>query len=403
MSQLRAIGAFIFGGSATFGAERAGYKVDEILELTDTMHLESAYHFVKNRPDVPVVLPNTWENYSYLSGLSNKNYDLMYANCPCSSLSQINRNASIDGKHNVHFYRLFDAINQIKPKSFIIENAPTLIKMGYPIILDMLEKLEKNYTFTIIRDLAGSHGVPMKRMRTMLVGWRRDYFDNKIPLVHMAKQDQKTVKDAIGDLYYTPLGSVPNHTLHPERNWKEFEYLFSSVKPQSSILLTVMEKWDSLKGTITDTTYSNQVEKAISKKSEGKNIWDKSPWKNHENNPAPSITSVTELIHPIHNRPWTVREYARLMGYPDDFVFYPEETSVDIIQTIAQGVPAPFIEYITSEIREAINGNRDMINVPGGLVNFQYQTRGLHKTYTYEEMKSMKSLDSDSSFLKLEK
>ncbi|MDF2534863.1 MAG: hypothetical protein K0R18_1022, partial [Bacillales bacterium] len=270
-------------------------------------------------------------------------------------------------------------------------------------ILDLLKELHGDYNFTILRDYAGSHGVPMKRMRSMIVGWRKDVFNNQIPLIHMAKQTQATVKDAIGDLYNVPLGSVPNHVLHHDRSWQEFEYMFHEVKPQSSIMLSVMDKWADLKDVIEDASLANQVEAALAKKAEGKNIWDKSPWKNSENNPAPSITSVTELIHPTNNRPWTIREYARLMGYPDDFVFYPEETNVDIIQTIAQGVPAPFVQYATNEIKEALSGNRTLINIPEGVVNFQHHTHGLYKTFTLAEMYEMTELDSDKkTFNKLE-
>ncbi|MNY55674.1 hypothetical protein D3C86_1916720 [compost metagenome] len=90
------------------------------------------------------------------------------------------------------------------------------------------------------------------------------------------------------------------------------------------------------------------------------------------------------------------------MGFPDDFVFYTEETNTDIIQALAQGVPAPFVKYITGEISEALNGNRALINNDQGLVNFQHHTKGLHKTYTYDEMKLMTGLDVDKSFDKLE-
>ncbi|MNM48968.1 Modification methylase HaeIII [compost metagenome] len=404
-NELNALGIFIFGGSATFGAEAAGFKVDKVLELTDTMHLESAYHFAKNRPDIPLVLPKEWENHQYLQDLNAKDYDLIYANCPCSGLSQINKSASVDSSTNIHFYRLFDSFKEIKPKVFMIENAPRLITMGYPIIKDMLDKLQSDYKFTILRDYAGSHGVAMKRMRTMVVGWRRDAFDNKIPLVHMAKQKQMTIKEAIGDLYNVPLGSLPNHDFHPDRSWKEFEHLYDQVPGQSSILLTAVSKWDEWSQFFNKedhNTYIKQIEQAIEKKKDGKNIWDKSPWRTGENNAAPSLTSVTELIHPIHSRPFTIREYARLMGFPDDFVFYTEETNTDIIQALAQGVPAPFVKYITGEISEALNGNRALINNDQGLVNFQHHTKGLHKTYTYDEMKLMTGLDVDKSFDKLE-
>ena len=409
--KLKSIGAFIFGGSATFGAENAGFQVDGILELTDNMKYESAYHFSKNRKDIPIIDPSKWENDLYMKNIQSQNYDLAYANCPCSGLSQINRNASADSSTNIHFYRLFNLYKVSQPKVFVIENAPTLIKMGYPIIIDLIKELSDIYNFSIIRDYAGDHGVAMRRMRTLIIGWRKDHFNNKIPLIQMNKQEKTTVKDIIGDLYNTPLGSIPNHELVKDRNWQEFEYMFNQVEDNSSIMLTVMKDWENIKPNITNEFYIRQIEKAILKKSQGKNIWDKSPWKSAENRQAPSITSVTELIHPVLNRPWTIREYARLMGYPDDFEFYLEETNIDIIQTIAQGVPAEFIKYVSNEIKEVLNGNRVMLDNLDGVLSFQHHTKKKYKVFNKEEILSFNEknekgkiigLDVDSTFKNLE-
>lgn len=395
---MRALGVFIFAGSATFGVERSGFQVDSILEMTDTMHLENAYHFAKNRPQTKIIPPKQWDNAPFLSGEKQKDYDLIYANCPCSSLSQINRNASasLDGTHNIQFHRVYNNIQAIQPKAFVIENAPTLIKLGYPLVLDMINHLGKDYKFTIIRDYAGLHSVPMKRMRTLMVGWRKDYFNDRIPLLHMNKKTQMTVKDAIGDLYNVPLGSIPNHDLVPHRGWQEYEHLFGYVKPNSSIMLAMMGLWDSIDSSVTDESYRKQITGAIVKKAAGKNIWDKSPWRSDENGPAPSLTGVTELIHPIHNRQWTVREYARLMGFPDDFIFYPEEGETEIIQTLAQGVPAGFIEYISGEIKAAINGDRKMIQgSESKVLCFQHHNKEMFQTFTEAEMNEMTELEAD--------
>lgn len=410
--EFKALGVMIFGGSATFGAEKAGYKIDRVLEMTDDMHLKNAYHFAQNRKDIPLVPPSTWENVPHLQNLKKNNYDLLYANCPCSSLSQINRNASVDGANNVQFYRVFEVIKNVEPKAFIIENAPTFIKLGYPILLDCVEQLTDKYKFTVIRDHAGSHGVPMKRLRTLLVGWHKDYFNSEIPLLKMKRSPQTTVKDAIGDLYDKPLGSIPNHDLIPHRGWQEFEHLYHTVKPNSSIMLSIMDMWDEIKDTVTDTSYINQITTAKAKKEKGQNIWDKSPWRSGENDAAPSLTSVTELIHPIHNRPYTIREYARLMGYPDDFIFEPEKSETEIIQALAQGVPAPFIEYISSEIKEAISGNRRMIiGSRHKELCFQHHSKGKYNTFTMEELKSLvepndkgkvEGLEVDKTFSDLE-
>lgn len=156
-----AINAFIFSGSFSLGVMKAGFNLESVLEISDDQPYQNAFYFKKNVEDVNVILPSEWENDNYLNVLKHKNIDLMCCNCPCSSLSQINRNASVDGKNNIHFYRLFNIFEKIQPKAFVIENAPTLIKLGFPIIKDMIKRLSSIYRFTIIHDYAGNHEVPM--------------------------------------------------------------------------------------------------------------------------------------------------------------------------------------------------------------------------------------------------
>lgn len=416
--EYKSLNAFIFGGSASIGTMNAGFKLEGVLELTDQMINQSAYHFNKNFNNTPIIGPTQWENDSFLNSIKPEDYDLMMANCPCSGLSQINRNASADSDTNVHFYRLFNMFKKVQPKAFIIENAPTLIKLGFPIIMKMIEELGEDYKFTVIRDYAGNHGVAMKRMRTLIVGWRKDHFDNQIPLLHMNKTSQKTIKELIGDLYDVPLGSIPNHDLVPHRGWQDMEEFFHLVPQKSekhsysSILLTVIDNYDTLKNEISKKNQTT-VEHAKEKLEQGKNIWDKSPCRIHEDSPAPSLTSVTELIHPIHNRQWTIREYARLMGFSDDFVFYPEESPTEIIQSLAQGVPADFITYIANEVKAVLDGERQMIEgSEDKTLSFQHHNKELYNAFDLEELQSFLEkdekgkyigLDADKTFKKLEK
>lgn len=401
-SNFKAIGCFIFGGSASIGVMNAGFYLDRVLEMTDNMTELNAYHFSKNFKNIPIVGPSEWENEEYLNELQKKDYDIFISNCPCSSLSQINRKASVDGDRNKEFYRVFSNIKHIKPKSFVIENAPTLIKLGYPIILDMIDQLSDTYKFTIIRDYAGNHEVAMKRMRTLLVGWRKDVFNNTMPLVHMNKIKQFTADDAIGDLCKYQLGSeeILNHII-PKNKWESEAHLFSYVKHGTTIMQTLIDNWDKLNKKINNKNIFDNVLKNKNKIDNGNRIWDKSPHRMHKNMYCPSMTSLSNNIHPDIDRLFTIREYARLMNYPDDFEFF-DECKVDVIQCIAQGVPANFIKYISNEVKGALLGNREKIKeAENSTIVFQHHTHGLWKNYNINELKTITGLDSDKSFNKL--
>ena len=404
MSKLKSIGCMIFCGSQTIGNIEAGFIPDRILEISDQILENNALHFHKNYPNIPVILPSEWEKDEYLLNLKKENYDLFYGNCPCSGLSQINKNASADNKVNIHFYRTFDAIKKIEPKVFFIENAPTLINTGYPIILDMVKKFKEKYNFTVIRDKAGNHNVCMQRTRTFLIGWRKDIFKDSIPLLEMNLQPQMTVKEVLQDIYDIPEGSneLKNHTVLPYREYSTHDDLLYLVPQGSNCLNSFIDNWNSIKNKFSEQEVKG-IEKSITKLASGGRLWNKTPARPYEDGIAPSMASVVQLIHPIHNRQFTIREYARLMGYPDTFEFFPNECKTETVQCIAQGVPVNFIKYIHSEIHEALDGNRKLLKEESKLLNFQHHIKKQHQLFSLEELEKLDKLDVIKKAPKLEK
>ena len=276
-SGLKAVNAFIFAGSFSLGTMEAGFDLQKVLEISDSQLHENAFFFSKNVEDVPVVLPNNWENDTYLASLDKENIDLMCCNCPCSSLSQINRNASIDGKNNVHFYRLFNIFKNAKPKVFIIENAPTLIKLGYPILKDMISKLASDYKFTVVRDYAGNHAVPMSRQRTLVFGWRNDVFKN-IPIVKQDLHARTTVKDTLNDIIDDTTDDFKSTTSN------DIKDLYKYAIPGYSLMSGLAIRWlkdengfcKMLESRLEDSHHLREVKRIAGKMSSKKNCWDKS-------------------------------------------------------------------------------------------------------------------------------
>lgn len=370
--KLKAIGMFIFAGSASIGVMENGYDVDKILEISDDMPMQNAKHFIHNYPKIPVIIPSIWENEEYLENLKNEKYDLLYANPPCSGLSQLSRAASVDSKVNQHLYRVFDTINKIEPKAFIIENAPTLITLGKPILKDMVKKIEK-YNFTIIRDFAGNHNVPMKRQRTLVVGWRKDCF-NGVPIIFNNKKNPVNVEETIGDLFGLEVGSkkIPNFNLVIGRQDQKLEQFFRDVKPGCSIRETICKNYNKFEPLLNEEIKKSLATQLV-KMNTGRRYWDKSPARVECNGLFPSMSSVANIIHPLYNRPLTVREYARIMGYPDSFEFV-DDCETPIVQCIAQGVPVNFFKWISGKVKQALNGEAKIIKKDG--IMCQYNNKG---------------------------
>lgn len=392
---LKVLGAFVFCGSATIGVMNNGAKPTQILELADGIKEDNAMHFVHNYPEIPIILPSEWENDEYLEELRKEGYDLLYGNPPCSGLSLGVRGPQSHEKGpNCHQYRYMEIIKKVQPKAFMYENAPTLITTGKPILNDFVKQLD-NYNFTIIREFGMYHNVAMKRQRTFFIGWRKDVFP-MIPTLHMGKTDKPTsVDQIIGDLYDKPLGSVLNHDLIPNRPYQEVEHIFPDVPyvagGHRTVNWIICNNWAKYEPMLQEKT-KKALTTQLYKQNNELGYWDKSSQRPNPVKQAPSMTGYSSFIHPIHNRQFTVREYARLMGFPDTFELLPHR---DIVRHLAQGVPAKYFEWASGEVMAALQGKRHSTSKHNDTrVQFQHHTKETVTEFTTEEFLTTAKMDS---------
>ena len=346
----------------SIGVMKAEFVPDRILEISDEMLEQNAKHFIHNFSGIPVIAPSEWDNEEYIKDLVKEDYDLMYSNPPCSGLSNINRNASASNEVNKYIYKFVDTVNIVKPKTFLMENAPTLISRG-KIILNYLVSTLKDYNITVIRDYAGNHGVAMRRQRTLVIGTRKDILDGFLPIyptIHRVNVADVLLEDEFSDLDSAP---VYNLELVPERTCKDLEKYYDSVLPGDSIMTTLAKLSDNI---ILNLDISPNIKRQIftlkDKMNNNKGAYEKSPSRLKLDEWSPSLASVMEFIHPIYNRPLYIREYARLMGYPDNFEFI-SDAKVPYIQAIAQGVPVNFAKWAAGQIKNYLDNPSDNISI----------------------------------------
>lgn len=338
---MKAIGMYIFGGSQTIGHLLEGWKIDTILEMTDNMIENNAYHFHKNYPNIDIKLPADMTD-EYLETLVDK-YDLLFANPPCSGLSTINRNANVNNEINKYIYNVIDTAVKIQPKIFFIENAPTLTSTGLPILKNIAKIVNNQYYLLVINDKAGNHNVPMYRRRTFVIGFNKKYFKS-IP-----KLNTECVNCTVSDVF-SNIDLTYNKEFLSDSDTTLFKY-YNIIKNGDSLYRTLAT--NNIED-IPESIKSN-IDKFRYKLENNLRIWDKSPSKLCLNGYVPSLTSLSRLIHPIENRDLYIREYAAIMGYPNDFIFYDNECKISAIQCIAQGVPVNFIRYISKELMKSFS------------------------------------------------
>lgn len=220
--------------------------------------------------------------------------DVIIASPPCEEFSLANPRSDTSAAERIYgdgtARLLLDTIriiSDLSPDVFVIENVAALLKAGgREIVLREFERVGiDEVQFNMVR--ASNHGNPSKRLRLFISNLQFNLPTKRPP----------TVMEAIGDL--PPLGidaifeprEVTNHDLRtvPEKKQKQIR------RTERGMAVKHFRGGG-------DRTIPNWV-------------------RLHPDQVATSIIGLSKYIHPYENRLLTVREHARLMSYPDTFIF----------------------------------------------------------------------------------
>lgn len=71
---------------------------------------------------------------------------------------------------------------------------------------------------------------------------------------------------------------------------------------------------------------------------------------------APTVKGLGRFVHPVEDRLLTPREHARLMGYPDDYVFHGSIN--EQYNQVGESVPPPVSLALAREVRKALGSSK---------------------------------------------
>lgn len=310
--------------------------------------------------------------------------DIIIGGPPCQAYSVAGRvqdkNSMKEDYRNYLFEYYLKVVERYQPKLFVFENVPGMLSAmpdGTP-ITDLIRRDIENKGYEIIDDIKGhalidmsEFSVPQNRRRVILVGVRKDLFpDNQIQDVLIDFYDSIlakhksgeviTVGEAIGDLEkYFPLEEPVaikglgkfSHTLPNSK--------FSSHIPrfhnQRDISIFKMLAKDIEEGTF-EFTDSKKLNEIYNNATGGNTSVHKYHVLRRE---LPSTTILAHLykdgLRFIHYdskqaRSITVREAARLQGFPDDFEFVAPRG--EQYKMIGNAVPPKFSNQLAQAISE---------------------------------------------------
>jgi len=243
--------------------------------------------------------------------------DVVIGGSPCEPFTAVNPRRMEDpldrlyvdelGQLTLHFIRI---VGEIQPRVFVLENVPELSQE--PLRSAIKEEFSRvGYSkifFNILR--AEHYGTPSVRRRV---------FISNIELRPEKVRKIKTVWDAIGDLPPPDSAPIPNH-----------EYVHISEKKLRKIRkLRFNEALLKFRGH--EGMFRNFV-------------------RLDPNKPAPTVMGCSRFIHPYEDRLLTVREQARLQGFPDDHVFLgPKDAQIN---QVGEAVPVPLARAIARCVKK---------------------------------------------------
>lgn len=294
---------FAGAGGLALGLENAGFNT----VLLNDIDKDACATLKANRPNWNVVCDS-------IDNLNFKPYrnkiDFLSGGFPCQAFSYAGNKKGFGDIRGTLFFKFAEAIDVIKPKIFLGENVRGLISHDNGRTLSTISHYIQELGYTLISPQilkAMLYKVPQKRERLFLVAVRNDLVNKAIFSWPSPYEKIFTLRDALksGDLYNcdVPVSLGQHYPAHkkdimqhvPQGGyWRDLPLLLQKKYMQKSFYLgggkTGMARrlsWDEPSLTLTCAPAQKQ----------------------------------TERCHPEETRPLTVREYARIQTFPDNWAF----------------------------------------------------------------------------------
>ena len=355
MGRLRAAELFCGTGGFSRGAHKAGFDV--VVAYDNEPNL--TYSYEANFPGTKLVR----KDISTLTGGqliedAEGQVDLIFGGPPCQGFSMIGRRDAGDPRRNL-LTKFFDIVEEARPLAFVMENVEGLLLGSAREELDKALKVLSGYVVSDPTILDASHfGAATRRRRAFVVGFlqddpQRDYAKFNFDTLSPFEVGPTTVEGAISDLkslvpirteddgtdlwrlsgkakssaYSKSLHSIDRvvtgnkRTVHQERVVERFATIpqggFDPIGKYPRL------KWDGLCPTLRAGTGSDRG--------------------SHQ---------AVRPLHPTEDRVITVREAARLQGFPDEHRFHP--TIWHSFRQIGNSVSPVIAEAVLSSVHDRV-------------------------------------------------
>lgn len=269
--------------------------------------------------------------------------DVVIGGPPCQGFSPLNREA-VGFERRGLWREYLRALEAIEPRAFVMENVPELLRSAeFAEFQRQAEALGFEVEAEILN--AADFGVPQRRRRAIVIGTRSGA--PAMPSPTHAEGRWTTFRDAVDGLPLQPDGK---HWHRPRKPRPESVRRYKAVPRDGGDRFAMQRNLDR-------AGLGDLVPRCWREKPRGTtDVFGRLWWD------RPALTIRTEFykpekgryLHPSANRPITVREAARLMSFPDDFVLPEDQAMSSIARQVGNAVPPLLARRIAEALAPAV-------------------------------------------------
>ncbi len=332
---MKVISLFSGCGGLDLGFERAGFEIPVANEYDPTIFETFKINHPKTHLVEGDVRQVTKEDIlPYISG----EIDGIIGGPPCQSWSEAGSLRGINDARGQLFFDYIRILKEFQPKFFLAENVSGMLANRHSEAVENILKglNEAGYDVSLTLVNAKDYGVAEERKRVFYIGFRKDLKIKFIFPKGSTTDDTKklTLRDVIWDLKDTAVPALPKNHHNPEaiNNNEYFIGAFSTIFMSRNRV----KGWDEQGFTVQASGRQCQLHPQAPKMEKfGKNDCRFVKGKEH-----------------LYRR-MTIREVARVQGFPDDFKFIYKETN-NAYKMIGNAVPVNLAYEVALGIKTAL-------------------------------------------------
>ncbi len=268
--------------------------------------------------------------------------DLISGGFPCQAFSYAGKKLGFEDTRGTLFYQFARAIKEINPKIFLAENVRGLLNHDRGNTVNTIKSIISDLGYKLVEPKvlkAIFYKVPQKRERLFMIGIRNDLTHNISYNYPSPYKDIMNLGDALkaGRLYHTDVESSEG-----QKYTKRKEEILSHVPPGGY--------WRDLSDDLQREYMKGSYFLGGGKTGMARRLsWDE---------PSLTLTTApaqkqTERCHPDETRPLTIKEYARIQTFPDDWIFRGSLNS--IYKQIGNAVPVNLALSVGKSLVKLLN------------------------------------------------